>query len=77
MMDSRRGARTREAKTDRFDAIFFDNDGVLVDTEPLFLEATQEVLATVGIDLSVDLYHDWTLRKWRTVLEFLVEKGIS
>ena len=34
---------------DRYDAIFFDNDG-LVDPEPLFLRAAQEVLATVRID---------------------------
>ena len=26
---------------ERFDAIFFDNDGILVDTEPLFLQATK------------------------------------
>ena len=77
MMDSRRGARTREAKTDRFDAIFFDNDGVLVDTEPLFLEATQQVLATVGVEVSPQIYHDLTMRSGRTVFELATAQGIS
>ena len=62
---------------DRFDAIFFDNDGILVDTEPLFFQATQEILATVGVDLSVDLYHDWTMRQGRTVFQLVSEKGIT
>jgi len=61
----------------RYDAIFFDNDGILVDTEPLFFQATREILATVGVDLSVDLYHDWTMRRGRTVFELVSEKGIS
>ena len=64
-------------RLDRYDAIFFDNDGILVDTEPLFFQATQEILATVGIDLSVDLYHDWTMRQGRTVFELVSEKGVS
>lgn len=62
---------------DRFDAVFFDNDGILVDTEPLFLQATQEILATVGIELTEAVYHDLTMRQGRTVFELVVEKGIS
>jgi HAD superfamily hydrolase (TIGR01509 family) len=63
--------------TDRFDAIFFDNDGILVDTEPLFLQATQEILATVGIELSAQVYHDLTMRSGRTVFELAIAQGIS
>ena len=37
-------------------AIFWDNDGVLVDTERLFFAATQQVLATVGVTLTKELY---------------------
>ena len=33
-------------------AIFWDNDGVLVDTEKLFYLAAQQVLATVGVVLT-------------------------
>lgn len=62
---------------ERYDAIFFDNDGILVDTEPLFLQATQEILATVGVALSAELYHDWVMREGRTVFELVREKGIS
>ena len=37
-------------------AIFWDNDGVLVDTERLYFKATFEVLATVGITLTKAQY---------------------
>ena len=43
------------SRVDRYDAIFFDNDGILVDTEPLFLQATQEILATVKLDTMLAL----------------------
>ena len=33
-------------------AIFWDNDGVLVDTERLYFLATQQTLATVGVPLT-------------------------
>jgi len=35
-------------------AIFWDNDGVLVDTEALFFAANRKVLAERGIDLGRD-----------------------
>ena len=34
------------------EAIFWDNDGVLVETEHLYFQATQHVLAAVGIQLT-------------------------
>ena len=37
-------------------AIFWDNDGVLVDTEHVYFEATRQVLASAGIDLTRDEY---------------------
>ena len=30
--------------------LLWDHDGVLVDTEPLYFEATRQALATVGVD---------------------------
>jgi HAD superfamily hydrolase (TIGR01509 family) len=39
-------------------AIFWDNDGVLVDTEHLYFEATRRVLAQVGIILTEELFHE-------------------
>ena len=39
------------------DAIVFDFDGVIVNTEPLHLRATQEALATRGLKVSEDEYY--------------------
>jgi beta-phosphoglucomutase-like phosphatase (HAD superfamily) len=52
--------------TAAFDAIFFDNDGVLVDSEPLFLKATQEILDSVDIRLAAKDYHDISMRDGRS-----------
>lgn len=46
-----------------FQAIFWDNDGVLVNTEHLYFQATQQVLASVGIDLDAATYHDFFLKQ--------------
>lgn len=46
---------------DSFDVVLFDNDGVLVDTEPLFLRATRELLASVGVAIDAALYREISL----------------
>lgn len=43
-------------------AIFWDNDGTLVDTEPAFFKATEEILKTIGIELS----HEWYVNEQLT-----------
>jgi len=40
-------------------ALFWDNAGVLVDTERLYYQATREVLGSVGIDLGPAQYLEW------------------
>lgn len=40
-----------------YEAILFDFDGVLVDSEPVHFECWREVLAPFGIDLEWDVYH--------------------
>jgi len=40
------------------DALIFDFDGVIVDSEPVHLAAFQRVLATVGVTLSPEDYYD-------------------
>lgn len=45
-----------------FDAILFDNDGVLVDTEGLYFRANREVLAGVGVTLDEAAYVELFLR---------------
>lgn len=49
-------------------AIFWDNDGVLVDTEALYFQATQEVLAEQGITLSREDFTDISLARGESAL---------
>jgi HAD superfamily hydrolase (TIGR01509 family) len=42
-------------------AILWDNDGVLVDTERLYYRATKDVLASVGFDLTEELFVEYLL----------------
>ena len=46
-------------------AIFWDNDGVLVDTEGLYLQATRHTLASVGVSLSDAQYMELFLVQGR------------
>jgi HAD superfamily hydrolase (TIGR01509 family) len=46
-----------------YGAILWDNDGVLVDTERWYFQATREVLAEVGVDLTVELYFEYFLSR--------------
>lgn len=40
----------------KYDAVFFDFDGVLADTEPIHFECWREILAKIGIDLTWERY---------------------
>lgn len=62
---------------DTLDALLFDNDGILVDTEPLFLQATQEILATVDVIVTAGDYHEISMRQGRSVLELAEARGVS
>jgi HAD superfamily hydrolase (TIGR01509 family) len=42
-------------------AILWDNDGVLVDTEQLFYEANRELFLPMGLELSEQHFFDWYL----------------
>ncbi len=48
-----------------FKAIFWDNDGVLVNTEHLYFQANRETLASIGVELTTKLYHDLFLMQGR------------
>ena len=50
-------------------AVFWDNDGVLVDTEHLYFEATRATLADIGVGLSQAAFVDLSLRQGRSVFE--------
>ena len=60
-----------------FDAILFDNDGVLVDTEHLYFRANQEALAGIGIDLDAATYVQLFLREGRGAWHLARERGIA
>ena len=60
-----------------FDAILFDNDGVLVDTEHLYFRANQEALAGVGIQLDADAYVQLFLREGRGAWHLARERGLG
>lgn len=46
---------------ENINAIFFDNDGILVDTEKLYFEATRRIFAKIGIELTTEMYIEYFL----------------
>jgi HAD superfamily hydrolase (TIGR01509 family) len=58
-------------------AIFWDNDGVLVETEHLYFQATQQVLGSVGIRLTREEYIDLFLVQGRGAWHLAAEHGIA
>lgn len=58
-------------------AILWDNDGVLVDTEGLYFRATREVLATAGVELTVDLYREISLRRGESAFDLAAARGLN
>jgi HAD superfamily hydrolase (TIGR01509 family) len=58
-------------------AIFWDNDGVLVDTEPLFYEVTRQALARYGVRLSQEQYVDLSLRRGHSLFDLVAERGVG
>jgi HAD superfamily hydrolase (TIGR01509 family) len=57
------------------EAILWDNDGVLVDTEHLYFQATQRVLASAGVSLTEQQYIDHFLVEGRGAWHLLEERG--
>ncbi len=58
-------------------AIFWDNDGVLVDTEALYFQATQSVLAENSIRMTRDQFIQISLKEGRSVFVLALEQGMS
>jgi HAD superfamily hydrolase (TIGR01509 family) len=57
--------------------IFWDNDGVLVDTERLYYRATREVLATVGVELTEEMFVELFLIQARGAWHIAAERGVT
>ncbi len=49
--------------------IFWDNDGVLVDTEHLYFQASAEVLAEAGIPISREQFIDISLKRGESIFD--------
>lgn len=58
-------------------AIFWDNDGILVDTERLYFAATKKILATVDIELTKEMYIDYFLIRGNGTWHLARKKGLS
>ncbi|HLG95972.1 MAG TPA: HAD family phosphatase [Bryobacteraceae bacterium] len=57
------------------EAILWDNDGVLVDTERLFFESTRTTLAQVDIELSLEQFLELSMRQGRSAFDLAAERG--
>lgn len=60
-----------------FDGIFWDNDGVLMETEHLYYQANAEALAQVGVELTLEDFCRISLRRGESVLELAAGAGRS
>ncbi len=58
-------------------ALLWDNDGVLVDTEPLYYQANFEVLKQVGITLHYPQFVQMNLREGRSPLNLVLNAGYN
>jgi HAD superfamily hydrolase (TIGR01509 family) len=58
-------------------AVFWDNDGVLVDTEKLYFQATREFLLHAGVTLTEELFQRISLREGRSAFDLALEKGVT
>ena len=59
----------------KFAQIFWDNDGVLVDTERYYLQANREALAKLEITLSDELFVEISLTRGKSLLELATARG--
>ena len=61
----------------KFQYIFWDNDGVLVDTERYYLQASREALAQTGITLTDRQFATISLGEGRSLFDLAAGRGIS
>lgn len=58
-------------------AVFWDNDGVLVDTEALYFTATREVLSEIGVDLTTEGFIEVSLKQGRSAFDLAAAQGVK
>lgn len=59
------------------EAVLWDNDGVLVDTEKLYFQASRDALAAAGLELTREMYREISLRQGASVFDLLLERGMA
>jgi len=57
-----------------FAAIFWDNDGVLMETEHLYYRANVEALAEAGVNLSLSAFREISLQRGESILQLAGER---
>jgi len=57
--------------------IFFDNDGILVDTETLYFQANREILGSIGIDLTRELFMQVSMQQGRSTFVLAQQRGVD
>lgn len=57
--------------------LFWDNDGVLVDTEELYFRANQEILSIIDIDLTREDFIRISMKEGRSTFALAQEKGVD
>lgn len=58
-------------------ALFWDNDGTLVDTEKIFFQAYKIALKNAGVELTRDFYINKQLKENISILELARQSGLS
>ena len=58
-------------------AIFFDNDGVLVDTEELYFQVTRKAMQSLGVDVDRAAHEFINMSQGRSTFDLALERGVS
>ena len=58
-------------------AIFFDNDGILVDTEVLYFRANKEIFSKLGVELNEETYAENFLKRSKGVWHLAEKMGYT
>jgi len=53
--------------------VFWDNDGILVDTEPLYFRASREVLSRYGVDLTLQQFIEISLTAGSSLFDLVAD----
>jgi HAD superfamily hydrolase (TIGR01509 family) len=58
-------------------AIFWDNDGILVNTEELYFKSNREIFSSIGITLTKEIFIEFFLVQGKGAWHLAAEKGFT